>query len=154
MLEIISKLTGFLAETSTSMKGENIRKRLFILECRTNIAIIGMMNFDDAKKQELAYSLITELNYDMSLTLLAHFKNNFLNNILPDFEFLDPEDELEIKSEPKDQLIQIISKIKALHIISKHYSSNNQIPNINVSLRINNLRKILLSSIKATFINK
>jgi hypothetical protein len=148
MFDFLTKLKETFIDINTSMKDEQIRKRLFILECRTNLSILAMMDWKVNNKIKHCLSLVPELNCEMSQLLLMHYENEFINNISMKFIDTSDEDGISTHDEPKNKLIQIISKIKALQVIAKQADNIEFDNQVKIELRINNLRITLIDILK------
>lgn len=147
MLEIFKEISSVITNGSHILKDVETRKRLFLLECRTNLSIINMipLNISNKDLQTYVTQLLPTLNIEMSKLLLSHFKNDFLSQISSTISFEEIEDEeILLHNDPKDILIQIISKVETLKIICLLIEKPLPIEHINLKIRLKNLKKVLL----------
>lgn len=142
---IIPKLAQGLHEL---MQDKEKQKRLFLLECRHNLGILGLTQWKDIH-QNMIYEFLNHLKTETTEAILIHFENDIFHlggQKIFDF-FINVEDDGEPSS--NDLFIQIITKINLLKIIATIPEEFRANDHSNINKRINNLRTSLLLIIKS-----
>lgn len=148
----------FLSEKIRSinihLRNEKIRKRMFLLECRNNLSILDVCNWASVETNAQKFSVIDQLSCEMSLALLSNFENDFIHNVAEYISSSTVEEGISeginLQDEPDSKLLLMISKIQTLQAISKLSKSQIDADNARLTMRIGNLKRLIISVMKDT----
>lgn len=142
---LLSSLGENLITFIQSSKNNEVIKRLFIQECKYNLALLSTLDWKGNHKDFSKY-IIVNLKSDISSLMLCHFKNDIFNFTKKELTEL-----LRISSsnpdEGKDIIIQIVNKILILKVLADIPSDLSIYDKSNFNKRILNLKKSLNSII-------
>lgn len=145
MFSIPLQFENFIKGLLTSMENEEVRKRLFIQECRYNLDLLAILKWKNDTKAMSEY-ILPKLKTEVAELMLAHFKNDILNRSLDQFnKIFDDNNE---EPEPTDLLTLIINKVKMLKVIAEIPGDLQQENKSKLEVRVANLRTVLLNTIK------
>ncbi|MCF8342519.1 MAG: hypothetical protein K9I82_16195 [Chitinophagaceae bacterium] len=138
---LLSSLGENLITFIQSSKNNEVIKRLFIQECKYNLALLSTLDWKGNHKDFSKY-IIVNLKSDISSLMLCHFKNDIFNFTKKELTEL-----LRISSsspdEGKDIIIQIVNKILILKVLADIPSDLSIYDKSNFNKRILNLKKSL-----------
>lgn len=138
---LLSFLGDNLITFIQSSKNNEVIKRLFIQECKYNLALLSTLDWKGNHKDFSKY-IIVNLKSEISSLMLCHFKNDIFNFTKKELTEL-----LRISSsnpdEGKDIIIQIVNKILILKVLADIPSDLSIYDKSNFNKRILNLKKSL-----------
>jgi len=142
LIDTIRSLTNEIknvAEDSAARKAQLVRlKRLYLLECRTNLKILDIAKKESMDKADVL-KLLKHLNNESSYVLYCYADRSLLRSLFSKVNKLNDNDP--VKNDAL--LISIISKIDLLKILASNFEHLEQRSVIRIKARINNLYKQL-----------
>jgi hypothetical protein len=142
-LEIGSIIPKIAQGIQEIVQDKEKQKRLFLLECRHNLGVLGMTEWENVH-QDMIFELINHLKTEITQNLLVHFENDVFHLGAQAIREIFNDNKDEITPSNNDVFMQIILKINMLKIIASLPHELRIYHHANLSIRIGNLRKSLL----------
>ena len=139
---LLSSLGTNLVTFIQSSKNTEVVKRLFIQECKYNLALLSTLDWKGNHKDFSKY-IVTNLRSDISSLMLCHFKNDLFNFTKKEILEIIKITDFNSYTEEKDILMQIVNKILVLKVLANIPENLSIYDKSNFNKRILNLKKSL-----------
>jgi hypothetical protein len=142
-----SLLGNGLLEFINSSKSKELNKRLFIQECRYNLSLLNITDWEGSSREFKIY-IIKQLKTEIAVIMLCNYKNEIISLAEIEIRKIFVKDGKGDEPNSNNLFTQIVNKINLLKVIANIPDNLKEFDKSNIDIRISNLNKALITIIK------
>ena len=147
ILNMDSLLGNGLLELINSSKSKELNKRLFIQECRYNLSLLNITDWEGSSREFKKY-IITQLKTEVAVIMLCNYKNAIIPLAEIEVRKIFIKDAKGDEPNSNNLFTQIVNKINLLKVIANIPDNLKEFDKSKIDMRISNLNKALTTIIK------